>query len=89
MFSETLRPMTLAGILTKKQLRIVELVAYGFKNKEIASTVGTTEYVIKNYLRIIFDKCGCWNRVELALRHVHETINGLYQNQGEHAPSVQ
>ena len=81
--------MSLEDILTKKQLRIVELVAYGFKNKEIASEVGTTEYVIKNYLRDIFDKCGCWNRVELALRHVHETVSGLYHNQGKQAHPVQ
>jgi DNA-binding NarL/FixJ family response regulator len=76
MWSELNRPLTLADILTGKQLRIVELVASGLKNKDIADAVGTTEYVIKNYMREIFDKCGCWNRVELALRHVHETEGG-------------
>jgi DNA-binding CsgD family transcriptional regulator len=33
----------------------------------VAEIIGTTEYVVKNHLRIIFDKLGFWNRVELAL----------------------
>lgn len=37
------------------------------KNGEIARVVGTTEHVVKNYLRVIYDKLGLWNRVELAL----------------------
>jgi DNA-binding NarL/FixJ family response regulator len=31
--------------------------------------MGTTEMVIKNYLRVIYDKLRLWNRVELALRY--------------------
>jgi len=37
------------------------------KNKEVADAIGTTEHVVKNYLRVIYDKLGLWNRVELAL----------------------
>jgi DNA-binding NarL/FixJ family response regulator len=37
------------------------------KNKEVAEAIGTTEHVVKNYLRVIYDKLGLWNRVELAL----------------------
>jgi len=33
----------------------------------VASEIGTTEHVVKNYLRVIYDKLGLWNRVELAL----------------------
>ena len=47
--------------------RVIELVAQGFKNREVADEIGTTEHVVKNYLRIIYDKLGLWNRVELAL----------------------
>ncbi len=46
---------------------IIQLVAEGCKNREIADSLGTTEHVIKNYLRVIYDKLGLWNRVELAL----------------------
>lgn len=54
-------------IPTKRQQQVIRLVAKGWKNKEVAAALGTTEYMIKNYLREIFDKLGFWNRVELAL----------------------
>jgi two-component system, NarL family, nitrate/nitrite response regulator NarL len=50
-----------------REYRIIELVAEGLKNKEVAENIGTTEHVVKNYLRLIYDKLGLWNRVELAL----------------------
>jgi DNA-binding NarL/FixJ family response regulator len=56
-----------AFVPTKKQYRVIELVAQGLKNCEVAHEVGTTEYVIKNYLCAIYDRLGLWNRVELAL----------------------
>ena len=46
---------------------IIQQVAEGRKNREIANALGTTEHVIKNDLRMIYDKLGFWNRVELAL----------------------
>jgi len=46
---------------------IIRLVAEGCKNREIADHLGTTEHVVKNDLRLIYDKLGFWNRVELAL----------------------
>ncbi|HYA22943.1 MAG TPA: LuxR C-terminal-related transcriptional regulator [Terriglobales bacterium] len=55
------------GVPTAKESRVIELVARGFKNSEVAREIGTTEYVVKNYLRAIYDKLGLWNRVELAL----------------------
>lgn len=56
--------------LTPKQIRIIQLVTDGLKNKEVAEAVGTTEHVIKNYLRVIYDVLGLWNRTELALWYV-------------------
>jgi DNA-binding NarL/FixJ family response regulator len=52
---------------TEREYRVIELVAEGLKNKEVAEAIGTTEHVVKNYLRVIYDKLGLWNRVELAL----------------------
>jgi hypothetical protein len=37
------------------------------KNREIALRVGTTEQVVKNYLRKVYDKLGVADRLELAL----------------------
>src|SRR4029077_7034527 len=54
-------------IPSERESRVIELVAQGLKNKEVADEIGTTEHVVKNYLRVIYDKLGLWNRVELAL----------------------
>ncbi|HKN33195.1 MAG TPA: LuxR C-terminal-related transcriptional regulator [Terriglobales bacterium] len=54
-------------IPSEREYRIIELVALGLKNREVADAIGTTEHVVKNYLRVIYDKLGLWNRVELAL----------------------
>jgi DNA-binding NarL/FixJ family response regulator len=53
--------------LTPKETMIVSCVTQGMKNKEIASRVGTTEQVVKNYLRKVYDKLGVADRLELAL----------------------
>jgi DNA-binding NarL/FixJ family response regulator len=47
--------------------RVIRLVAEGMTNKEVAKVIGTTEHVVKNYLRVIYDKLGVWSRLELAL----------------------
>jgi DNA-binding NarL/FixJ family response regulator len=60
--------------LTPKELKIVALVVQGYKNKEIASRLGTTEQVIKNYLRNVYDKIGVGDRLELALFTIHHRI---------------
>jgi DNA-binding NarL/FixJ family response regulator len=52
---------------SEREQRVIELVAEGLKNREVALAIGTTEHVVKNYLRVIYDKLGLWNRVELAL----------------------
>jgi DNA-binding NarL/FixJ family response regulator len=52
---------------SEREQQVIELVAQGLKNREVASAIGTTEHVVKNYLRAIYDQLGLWNRVELAL----------------------
>jgi DNA-binding NarL/FixJ family response regulator len=53
--------------LTAKQIQVTTLVWEDLTNREIAKIAGTTEQVIKNYLRTAFDKLGVWSRLELAL----------------------
>jgi DNA-binding NarL/FixJ family response regulator len=60
--------------LTPKELKIVALIVQGFKNKEIAGMLGTTEQVVKNYLRNVYDKIGVSDRLELALFTIHHRI---------------
>jgi len=61
--------------LSRCQQRIIALVALGLKNCEIATEIGISVNVVKNYLQAIYDRIGMSNRVELALRYearVHE-----------------
>ncbi len=60
--------------LTPKEALIVSCVTQGMKNKEIAVRVGTTEQVVKNYLRKVYDKLGVADRLELALYCLHHRV---------------
>jgi DNA-binding NarL/FixJ family response regulator len=60
--------------LTPKEMRIVALIVQGYKNRQIATRLKTSEQVIKNYLRNIFDKTGVSDRLELALFTVHHRV---------------
>jgi DNA-binding NarL/FixJ family response regulator len=60
--------------LTPKEMRIVALIVQGCKNRQIATRLKTTEQVIKNDLRNIYDKTGVSDRLELALFTVHHRV---------------
>jgi DNA-binding NarL/FixJ family response regulator len=60
--------------LTPKEMRIVALIVQGCKNREIAQRLKTTEQVIKNYLRSVYDKTGVSDRLELALFTIHHRV---------------
>ena len=60
--------------LTPKEMRIVALIVQGCKNREIAFRLKTTEQVVKNYLRSIYDKTGVSDRLELALFTLHHRV---------------
>lgn len=57
-----------------KELAVISCITRGMRNKEIAYQVGTTEQVIKNYLRKIYDKLGVSDRLELALYCMHHQL---------------
>jgi len=76
--------------LTPKEMKIVALIVQGCKNREIGMRLGTTEQVIKNYLRSIYDKTGVSDRLELALFTIHhrilaEAANAVGNQMGLHA----
>jgi DNA-binding CsgD family transcriptional regulator len=60
--------------LSEKEMLIIGGVTQGLKNKDIATEVGTTEQVVKNYLRKIYDKLGVSDRLELALYSMHRRL---------------
>ena len=53
--------------LSRRQRRVVALVAQGLKNREIATELGIGAPVARNCISAIYDKIGVSNRVELAL----------------------
>jgi DNA-binding CsgD family transcriptional regulator len=58
-----------------RQQRVIELVAEGLSNRDVAKKLGIDPHVVRNYLGMIYDKIGVNNRVELALWYearVHE-----------------
>jgi DNA-binding NarL/FixJ family response regulator len=71
------RGRRISGAPNDREQRVIELVAQGLKNKEVADEIGTTEHVVKNYLRTIYDKLGLWNRVELALWYEARRHEGM------------
>jgi DNA-binding NarL/FixJ family response regulator len=63
--------------LSEKEMLIISGVTQGLKNKDIAREVGTTEQVVKNYLRKIYDKLQVLDRLELALYSMnHRLLEG-------------
>jgi DNA-binding NarL/FixJ family response regulator len=67
--------------LSDKELIIISCVTQGMRNKEIAHEIGTTEQVVKNYLRKVYDKLGVSDRLELALYCIHHRL--LQQGTGK------
>ena len=63
--------------LSARELEIVQLVAQGYKNKEMAEKMFISEQTVKNHLHNIFDKLNVSDRLELALYAIH---NNLHQN---------
>uniref|UniRef100_A0A7V4XT35 Response regulator transcription factor n=1 Tax=Acidobacterium capsulatum TaxID=33075 RepID=A0A7V4XT35_9BACT len=61
--------------LSQKELAIISCITQGKRNKEIAYQLGTTEQVVKNYLRKIYDKLGVSDRLELALYCLHHQLH--------------
>jgi len=61
--------------LSPKELTIIQHITQGKRNKEIASELGTSEQVIKNYLRKIYDKLGVSDRLELALYSLNHKLH--------------
>ncbi len=60
--------------MTAEVKEIVQLVAQGFRNKEIGEKLFISEQTVKNHLHNIFDKLGVSDRLELALYAIHHRL---------------
>jgi len=52
-------------LLSKRELEVVQSLAEGLTNREIADKLGLSQHTVKNYLFRVFDKLGVSSRVEL------------------------
>jgi len=53
--------------LTERERQILDQVAAGLSNKEVAAQLHLSEKTVKHYMTIIMEKLGVRNRVEAAL----------------------
>jgi two-component system, NarL family, nitrate/nitrite response regulator NarL len=61
-------------LLSDREKEIVQLVAQGFRNKEIGEKLFIGEQTVKNHLHNIFDKLRVSDRLELALYAIHHRL---------------
>ncbi len=62
-------------LLSDREKEIVQLVAQGYRNKEIGEKLFISEQTVKNHLHNIFDKLGVSDRLELALYAIHKGLH--------------
>jgi two-component system, NarL family, nitrate/nitrite response regulator NarL len=63
------------NLLSKREMDIVQALAAGLKNREIAEKLGLSQHTVKNYLFRIFDKLGVSTRVELLFMTLSQETN--------------
>jgi two-component system, NarL family, nitrate/nitrite response regulator NarL len=61
------------SLLSKREMEIVQSLAEGLTNREIAQRLGLSQHTIKNYLFRIFEKTGASNRIELLFMLLGQT----------------
>lgn len=69
-----IRPVSVLGanLLAARENQVMNLVAEGLSNKEIAAKLGIREHTVSNYLFRIYNKLGVSSRVELVLYSLRE-----------------
>ena len=65
----------------RRQLRLIEMVALGSKNREIAESLGTTEPMVKKHLTKIYAQLRVENRIKLALWYEEQVYRGKLRRQ--------
>jgi DNA-binding NarL/FixJ family response regulator len=81
------RPLPQNGPLSPRELEVLQLVAAGSTNGEIARTLWVTEQTVKFHLSNIYSKLQVGNRTEASrYAHLHGLINGSVKPNPEPAP---
>jgi DNA-binding NarL/FixJ family response regulator len=78
------------GQLSKREMEVVDSVAQGLTNREIADRLSLSPHTVKNYLFQVFDKLGVSSRVELLIMTLNRisqsesAANCIWKNRAEH-----
>lgn len=64
-------------LLTEREMEVLQLVARGKSNREIAQTLYISEKTVKNHLTNIFQKIGVSDRTQAALYAIKEKLVAL------------
>ena len=70
--AQSIRSVSGARLLTKREEELVQLVAEGLTNRDISHQLSLTEHTVRNYMFRIFNKLGTSNRLELALYVINQ-----------------
>lgn len=70
---------SMLNLLNKKELTVISLIGRGYTNKDIADALHTSVQVVKNCLRVVYDKIGVSSRLELGIfiSHHHAIVDTL------------
>jgi len=55
------------SLLSEREEQVLDLLAHGMSNRDLARTLKLSEHTVKNHLFRIFDKLGVSNRMEAVL----------------------
>ena len=56
--------MLIQGLLSAREFEVLEHIAHGYKNREIADALAIQEVTVRFHIGNIFDKLGVKNRTE-------------------------
>lgn len=65
------------GGLTKREMQVLELVADGLPNREVANQLHISENTVKNHMRSIHEKLGVKTRTEAVVTAARDGLLGL------------
>ncbi len=66
-----------AGGLTRREMQVLELVADGLPNREVANQLHISENTVKNHMRSVHEKLGVKTRTEAVVKAAREGLLGL------------
>lgn len=75
------KPPKWLGLLNEKEKEILNLIAHGHDNKEIAKQLFMAEQTIKNYISNIYSKMDVHDRVQASLKAIEAGLTGSDDNQ--------